>query len=594
MNAAAATLRRLLPFMRWWPRVDKTTFRADAWAGLTNAIVVLPQGVAFALIAGLPPEYGLYTAIVPAIIAALFGSSWQMISGPTLALSIVVYSTLTPLAEPGTAHFVSLALTLTLLTGIYQTAFGMARLGTLVNFVSPAVITGFTAGAAILVVTSQLRTVLGIDIPRGGNFLGVWAHALTHLDQTQPRVLLIALVSLGVAVGVRLLRPHWPYLVMAMLAGALAGYLVDAAAHGVPVIGPLPSALPAVSVPSFDLGTIRDLAPQAFALALLGLIEAVSIGRALAMRSHQRIDGNQEFVGQGLSNLIGAFTSCYPSSGSFTRSGINLEAGARTPLSAIFSALFLVLILAAVASWARWLPTAAMGGMILLVAWNLIDRHHIREILRASRQDSAVLLVTFFATLFLDLAFAILAGVLLSLFLFLNRAAHPAVFSLAPDPSHPKRRFTNLMRKPLTECPQIKIIRIDGPLFFGSVQPIGETLERLGEGSDARDHLLIVGSGINYIDSAGAQMLVSEATLWAARGGSLNICALRMEPRGFLEKSGYADEFGRENFFFTKGEAITEIFERLDRGICERCTARIFEECARVPRRTREIQPIET
>jgi len=202
--------------------------------------------------------------------------------------------------------------------------------------------------------------------------------------------------------------------------------------------------------------------------------------------------------------------------------------------------------------------------------------------------------VTFFATLFLDLAFAILAGVLLSLFLFLNRAAHPAVFSLAPDPSHPKRRFTNLMRKPLTECPQIKIIRIDGPLFFGSVQPIGETLERLGEGSDARDHLLIVGSGINYIDSAGAQMLVSEATLWAARGGSLNICALRMEPRGFLEKSGYADEFGRENFFFTKGEAITEIFERLDRGICERCTARIFEECARVPRRTREIQPIET
>lgn len=584
MSAAGATLRRLLPFLRWWPRVDGATMRVDAWAGLTNAFVVLPQGVAFALIAGLPPQYGLYTAIVPAIVAALFGSSWHLISGPTLALSIIVYSTLSPLAEPGSAEYITLALTLTLLAGAYQLAFGLARLGTLVNFVSPAVITGFTAGAAILVVTSQLRHVLGIDIPRGGNhFFAVWEYALTHLDAVQPRVVAIALISFAVAIAVRALRPHWPYLLLAMLAGGLAGVALQAGAHGLPVIGTLPSSPPQLSLPSFELATVRELAADALAVALLGLIEAVSIGRAIAMRSQQRIDGNQEFIGQGLSNVVGAFTSCYASSGSFTRSGINYHAGARTPLSALFAAAFLMAILLGVAPLAAYLPTAAMGGMIVLVAWNLVDRRHIRETVRASRQDTIVLLVTFGATLLLDLAFAILAGVLLSLFLFLNRAANPAIFSLAPDPEHPKRRFANLRRKQLVECPQLKIVRIDGPLFFGSVQTVGETLSRLAESGEARDHLLIVGSAINYIDSAGAQMLATEARRWRARGGGLYLCALRMEPRGFLEKSGYADEFGRDNIFVSKSEAIADIFERLQRSICERCTARIFEECSRVP-----------
>ncbi|WP_245675912.1 SulP family inorganic anion transporter [Halofilum ochraceum] len=586
--------RRMLPFMRWWPRVDKATARADAWSGLTNAVVVLPQGVAFALLAGLPPEYGLYTAIVPAIIAALFGSSWHLISGPTLALSIMVFSTLAPLATPGSEMYISLALTLTLLAGLYQLGFGLARLGTLVNFVSPAVITGFTAAAAILVVTSQLRHVLGLEIPRGGSFLEVWYYALTHLGAVQPRVLAIAATSFVVAIGIRMVRPKWPYLLLAMLAGGLAGYGLNAAEHGVAVVGSLPSGVPQLSLPTLDFAILRDLAAPALAVALLGLIEAVSIGRAIALRSQQRIDGNQEFIGQGLSNIVGAFASCYASSGSFTRSGINYEAGARTPLSALFSAAFLMLILFGVGSLAAYLPTAAMGGMILLVAWNLIDRKYIREIWRSSYQDTTVLLVTFFTALLVDLAFAVLAGVLLSLVLFLNRAANPSVFSLAPDPNNPKRRFANLRRKHLTECPQLKIVRIDGHLFFGSVQPISETLGRLSEGSDARKHILIVCSNISYIDSAGAQMLVAEARRLERMGGGLYLCDVRLEQMAFLRRSGYAQAFGRDHIFSRKENAIAGIFERLEREICERCTARIFNECQRVPRRTDNIVPIET
>jgi len=581
--AASPTLRRMLPFLRWWPRVDRHTLRADAIAGLTNAVVVLPQGVAFALIAGLPPEYGLYTAIFPAILAALFGSSFHLISGPTLALSIVIYSTLAPMAAPGSAEFIGLALALTLFTGLFQLAFGFARLGTLVNFVSPAVITGFIAGAALLVVTSQVRYILGIDIPRGLGFFETWVHAFANLDQAEWRVITITATSLLVALAVRHYRPRWPWLLISMMAGVVAGVLLDAPAQGVETVGAVPRTPPPVQVPALDFETIRALAPQALALALLGLIEAVSIARAIALRSQQRLDSNQEFIGQGLSNVFGACFSAYASSGSFTRSGINYEAGARTPVSAILAAVFLALIVVLLAPWGEWLPTAAMAGMILVVAWNLVDRAYIREILRASRQDGAILVATFAATLLFDLAFAILAGVLLSLVLFLTRAANPSILSIAPDPSHPKRRFVSLRRKDLTECPQLKIIRIDGPLFFGSVQTVSEAFYRLGEGADARPHLLINCSGVPYIDAAAARMLAEERKRWRARGGDLYLCALRIDPRLFMRRSGYASRFGRENIFANKGEAVERIFERLDGDICARCTARIFEECRRIP-----------
>lgn len=595
MSAARSAWQRALPFLRWWPRVNAGTVRADALAGLTNAVVVLPQGVAFALIAGLPPEYGLYTAMVPAVVAALFGSSWHLISGPTTPLSIVVFATLSPLAEPGSSDYITMALTLTLLAGVYQIAFGLARLGTLVNFVSPAVVTGFTTGAALLIATSQLQHVLGFDIPGGHGFIEVWHYVLTHMGAVQPRVVTIAATSLLVAVVVRAVRPQWPYLLMAMVAGVAAGWALNAPAHDVPVVGTLPTSPPSPSLPAFDFAIVRELAADAFAVALLGLIEAVSIARAVGMRSQQRIDPNQEFIGQGLSNMVGAFFSCYASSGSFTRTGINYESGARTPLSAIMAAIGLMLVLLLVAPFARYLPIAAMGGMILVVAWGLIDWHRIREMARASRQEGAVLVLTFAATLLLGLTWAILAGVLLSLLLFLNRAAHPAVFSLAPDPEDPRRRFTNLQNKALRECPQLKVIRIDGALFFGSAQSIAEALAGLAEGPQSRDHLLIVGSGINYIDTAGAQVLVGEAQERRARGGGLYLCSLRMEPRTFLYNSGYADEIGREYLYPTKGEAIADLYaQHLDPDVCAHCEARVFDECARIWQRTQEGESPET
>jgi SulP family sulfate permease len=577
---------KLFPFLRWLGQVDRTTLKADLFAGLTNAVIVLPQGVAFAMIAGLPPEYGLYTAMVTPIIAALFGSSRHLISGPTTAISIVVFSSLNGLAEPGSPEFVQLALTLTFLAGVYQFGFGLARLGQLVNFVSHSVVVGFTAGAAILIATGQLKHALGIEIPRGESFLHTWMDVFDQLGTINPYALGVALVTLAVAIALRMWRPSWPGLLLAMIAGSLIAALF-ASAGAVQLVGSLPTHLPPPSVPDLSLTTIKQLASGAFAVALLGLIEAVSIARAVATRSQQRIDADQEFIGQGLSNLAGSFFSAYAGSGSFTRTGLNYESGARTPLSAVFAALFLAAILLFVAPLSAYLPIPAMGGVILLVAFRLIDLHHIREILRSSRGDSAVLVATFLATLFVELEFAIYAGVMLSLVLYLNRTAKPRIVGLAPDPNLPKRAF--VPNANLLECPQLKVMRIDGSLFFGAVNHVSAHIFQHLERNPNQNHILLLGDGINFIDVAGAEMLAQIARQLRANGGALYLCKIKEGVCNILRKGSYLEAIDQENVFASKSDAIGPIISRMSAQCCADCERGIFVECAGVMQRRQEL-----
>jgi len=573
------TLRNLFPFLAWWPSVNRDTLRADLIAGLTGAVIVLPQGVAFAMIAGLPPEYGLYTAIVTPVIAALFGSSWHLVSGPTTAISIVVFAAISPLAEPGSTDFVRLALTLTFMAGAVQLAFGLARLGALVNFVSHSVVVGFTAGAAALIATSQVKHVLGIPLPSGSDFLHTWLHLGSHLWDTNFYVLAVAGTTLISAILFRKYRPRWPGMLLAMIVGSLVSLALDGARHGVTLVGQLPAQLPPLSSPDFSMATIKSLASNAFAIALLGLIEAVSIARAIATRSHQRIDGSQEFIGQGLSNMVGSFFSSYAGSGSFTRSGINYQVGARTPLAAIFAAGLLAAIVVTIAPLTAYLPIPAMGGVILLVAYNLIDFHHIQKLFRLGPSEATVLAATFFATLFLELEFAIYLGVFLSLTLYLNRTSKPRIVELVPDPDDDKRKLTNIAHKPLAACPQLKVVRIDGSLFFGAVNHVAEKLQKFGGESPGQRHILIVANGINFIDAAGAEALVAESKRRRALGGGLYLSGLKEQVREFLERGGFMEELGRDNVFASKYDAMSGIFERLNRNICNSCEARVFLEC---------------
>lgn len=567
----------LFPFLAWFRLLNRETVKADLLAGLTGAVVVLPQGVAFATIAGMPPEYGLYTAMVTPIIAALFGASYHLVSGPTTAISIVVFSAVSHHAAPGSPEFISLALTLTFLAGIYQLGFGLARLGVLVNFVSHTVVIGFTAGAAILIATSQMKHILGIPIPKGETFLHTWADVFKEWVQINPYLVAIAIVTLVTALLVKRFMPKAPNLLAGMVVGSLLALLLGSDAHGIKLVGELPAQLPPLSKPVFSAETIKMLASEAFAIALLGLIEAVSISRAIASKSSQRINADQEFIGQGLSNIVGSFFSSYAGSGSFTRSGINYAAGARTPLSAIFAALILMLIVLLIAPLTAYLPVAAMGGVILLVAYNLIDFKHISSILTLSKSESSILVITFLATLFLELEFAIYIGVLLSLVFFLAKTSTPNIPTLTVDvPGN--RKLVNILDKPLKQCPQLKIIRIDMSIYFGSINHIRNRISQIME-NERIYHILVVGSGVNFIDLAGAEGLIAENRKLAKNNGGLYFVGLNASVYEFAAKSGFIRQIGRDHFFDSKPDAFRSLYKRLDRSVCASCPSQIFLEC---------------
>jgi len=332
---------RLLPFLRWWPSVNASTARDDAMAGLTGALIVLPQGVAFATIAGLPPEYGLYAAMIPAIVAALFGSSWHLVSGPTTAISIAVFASVSPFSQPGTPEFISMVLTMTFMTGVFQLILGLARMGVLVNFISHTVVIGFTAGAAMLIAGSQIKNFFGLDIPRGTPFFETLALFTKHIGAIDPYVTAVAVITLVSGILVKRFFPKFPYMIAAMLVGSFVAMGLNAL-YGVDTthiksVGALPAGLPPLSAPDFSFAALQQMLFPALIITMLALTEAVSISRAIATKSGQHIDGNQEFVGQGLSNIIGSFFSSYASSGSFNRSGVNYGAGARTPTGAVFA-----------------------------------------------------------------------------------------------------------------------------------------------------------------------------------------------------------------------------------------------------------------
>lgn len=573
---------RVFPFLQWIGSVDKDTFRADLIAAITGAIVVLPQGVAFAMIAGLPPQYGLYTAIVTPIVAALFGSSKHLVSGPTTAISIVVFSTLSSHAEPGSPEFVRLALTLTFLAGVYQLAFGLARLGRLVNFLSHTVVVGFTAGAAILIATSQMKHTLGVQVPRGESFLHTWWDIFLGLPSANLWTVGIAGGTLVVALIVKTYLPKVPYMLGAIVAGGLACLGLGASEHGVALVGAIPGHLPPLSLPDFSLATIRQLAPQALAVAVLGLIEAVSIGRSIATKSEQTINGNQEFIGQGLSNIVGSFFSSYAGSGSFNRSGVNYEAGARTPLAAILAAMILAVILLTIAPLTAYIPIPSMAAVILIVAYNLIDWHHIKTILRTSREESVLLFVTFGATLLLHLEFAIYAGMLLSLVLYLNKAANPRVHSLAPNPKTHPQRFMPVAPLSNLRCLQLDVLEVNGPIFFGSVNSLEERLAAIRDYDPGCRHVLLVSEGVSALDITGAEFLAQEAKKWRERGGGLYLCGLALDDKAFLKRGGYMQAIGRGNLFTSKKTAIPAIMARMNAEQCQFCSRKVFEECKNI------------
>ncbi len=592
---------RALPMLQWWPMVTAGTLRADAIAALTGAMVVLPQAVAFATIAGLPPEYGLYAAMVPAVVAALFGSSWHLVSGPTTAISIVVYASISPLAEPGTPAFIGLVLTMTLLAGVIQLVMGVARLGTLVNFISHTVILGFTAGAALLIAGSQVKNFFGLDIPREARFHEILIHLGSNVLAIEPWVLTVSLVTLVVGILAKRLAPRLPYMIFAMVAGSIVAVLIEQRGpedeNTIRTVGALPASLPPFSLPDLSPQAVGATIFPAAVVSLLALTEAVAISRSVALKSGQRIDSNQEFIGQGLSNIAGSFFSSYTASGSFNRTGVNYSSGARTPLAAAFSAVFLLLILFFVAPLAAYLPVPSMAAILFIVAWGLIDFHHIGPILRRHPRERIVFLVTFIGTL-VDLEKGIFAGVLVSLVFYLYRTSRPSVRELVPDPravDDPRRKWVPATPES-PRCPQLAMLRVEGSFFFGAVENITTAFRAVDAESAARTHLLVSAKPVGFSDRAGCEMLGHEAERRRALGGSLDLVGVQPDLVTMLRRSEQDEVIGADHIHARKSEAIAAVYPRLDSEICRDCPVQIFQECRRAlpdgsPRRDPDTVP---
>ena len=399
-----------LPFVRWLPQWrQKDILKADLLAGLTGAIVVLPQGVAFATLAGMPPAYGLYAAMVPCIVAALFGSSRLMVTGPANAISLTTMALVAPLAAVGSPQYVSLVITLTFMVGVLQLLLGIGRFGNWVDKVPHSVIAGFTAGAAILIVNSQMGTLLGLDLPRGLSIMDTLQAVAKDVRAIQPVALIAALATIIVSV-VALRSKRWvPPILVALLGGTAVTWLAAGILQVEPAtVQELPGALPPFSVP--DITAMRSLAIAALVMTLLAVTEAMAIAKAVARRVGEPFNANQELVGQGLANFAGSFFSSYPASGSFNRSGVNVAAGARTPLSAVSASVFLIGILFFIASWIKYLPVAVIAGLLVVVASGLLNLREIRHLWRDEPEERLALGVTFVATITISLEYAIILG----------------------------------------------------------------------------------------------------------------------------------------------------------------------------------------
>jgi SulP family sulfate permease len=580
-------LNQFLPFLRWGRSMTKTTMRADVLAGLTGAAIVLPQGVAFAAIAGMPPEYGLYTSMVPAIIAALFGSSWHLVSGPTTAASVIMAASLSGIAHPGTENYVALAITLAFMVGMLQLIMGLARLGVLVNFISHSVVVGFTAGAACLIASKQASNFFGIAIPAGSHLVESIEFLWLFREYLHPLVSLVAIITL--LSGILMQRRFGGMsMIFALFAGsfaaALFNFVFGEGSSGIKMVGALPQQLPPLSMPQFSLETFRQLSPLAFAMTLFALTEAVSISRSISLKSGQPIDGNQEFIGQGLSNICGSFFSSYVATGSFNRSGANYDAGARTPMAAMLAGILLIVLVLLVAPLTSYLPKAAVAGLLFLVAWRLINFSQIRKILRADVNEAVILGIVFFGTIFFSIEFAILAGVILSLVIFLRKTSRPRLSPRVPDPESRTRKF--IYGQFLPECPQLKILRLDDSLYFGSVAYVGELFRRYREHYPEQKHLFLLTKGIAQVDIAGAELIVNEARERRTLGGDLYMYRLRDTASRVFDRGGYAEEIGETNIFDAKADAIPAIFDRLNKDICATCENRIFLECQAIEKKT--------
>ncbi|MBN1287023.1 MAG: SulP family inorganic anion transporter [Anaerolineae bacterium] len=521
----------------------RRSFMRDVTAGITLATAAVPQSMAFAIIAGLNPVYGLYTSVVASIAGSLAGSFSLLSTGPTNALALVVGSTLASVrATP--QDELALLFTLTLLVGAFQFGMGALRLGGMARFVSNAVMVGFITGAGLLIAVGQLGNLLGLGIPRGTNPFETILYILTHLSTLSLASLGVGVLTIAVMLALRrtrlnLLGPLLGIVIAAVLVAAF--HLQDAGVRIVSEISPIPNGLPPFTL--LRPIQIPALAPQALAIALLGLVQSASIVQSLAPARHEHPDASQEFVGQGLANIAGAFFQCMPAGGSLSRTAVNVAAGARTRMAGVFSGVFVGAVLLVFGPLAELIPMPALAGLLIIVAFGLIDRERLLLVWRTAPTSRAVFLVTLAATLVFPLEYSIYIGALLSIGNYLQASSHPHVARLVPVDS----TFREVAVP--EEAPEGSpiLISVTGNLHFAAIQDIEENMPDL---TAAECPIIILRlRGAEHLASTGISFLASLLLMIHERHGELLLCGVEPSVVQSLRRSGLMVELGEANVF---------------------------------------------
>lgn len=541
------------------------TLKADLVAGITVSLVAIPQSLAYAQLAGVPAYYGLYAALIPTVIGALFGSSNQLSTGPVAMTSLLTAASIAPLAAHGSDLFYSYAILLAMLSGLFQIAFGVLRVGVLLNFLSNPVLMGFINAAAIIIGLSQLPTLLGIPAAQSQHFLVDITRVIMHIDTAHELSLGFGLTAFVLLVAFKKFAPKLPGVLATVAFLTWVSYEMGYANLGGRVVGIVPQGLPTLSLPPLDWHATVALLPASFVIALISFMEAMSSCKVIAIKTRQPWDENKELIGQGLAKVAAAFSQSMPVSGSFSRSALNLASDARTPLSSIVSATFVLLALLFFTSLLYHLPKPVLAAIIMMAVMNLINFQSVRQAWQANRDDGLAAIVTFVATL----AFApniqngILTGIMLSLSLLLYRMMRPRVAVLGLHSDTTLRDAVRHNLPPLHS--RLGAIRFDGALRFVNVSYFEDALLKLERENPEIACILIQSSGINEIDASGIEMLRNLLDRFKSSGIELAFSAVKKQVSDVMDRTGLTEMIGTQNIFPTDMEAVGELRRRLER-----------------------------
>lgn len=552
-----------IPLVATMKSYRREYLRRDIVAALTVAIVAIPQSMAYAIIAGVDPVYGLYTAIVSTILGAVFGSSEHLIAGPTNAISLLIASGMAKYM--GLTNAYELLFLMTFTVGALQILFGLARLGKAVNYVSHAVIVGFTAGAGVLIALGQLNQLLGISIVDAARMptMRKVLHVATHLQAVNPWAVAMGVLTMAIILICRKLDRRLPgsLLGIAIPAALIAAFSLQA--RGVKLTGTIPTALPPFAMIGFSVEGFRQIFPGALAIAIIGLVEAISIAKSIAATSRQKIDADQEFLGQGIANLGGSFFHCFAGSGSFTRSAINYQSGAATRVSGILSGVFVALVLVFLAPVARYIPMPSLSGVIMLIGYGMVNRKEMRKISRAEKSDAIAMWGTMGATVLMpDLDWAIYMGIAISIALYLHKTNKVPMKILMPA----EDRFGKFLEREIgtvREPASVLVLQLEGNLYFGSASDLESKLDSL---SGMADVFILRLKQVISIDVTSMEIVRNFIHQVRLAGSQVVVCGLHGGLDSMIARSDMLGEVPEEDRFFSEDEVFASSTKALARA----------------------------